>query len=95
MPPDATEDLSSFIETLYRAESGRILATLVRLLGAICARREVNRDYFESPRTPGNDARTRRPSLAHHGRGIWEVSTPVILRLWSGDERLTRFIPKR
>ncbi len=33
MPPNAPEDLSSLIETLYRSESGRILATLLRLLG--------------------------------------------------------------
>jgi RNA polymerase sigma-70 factor (ECF subfamily) len=33
MPPNAPDDLSRTIETLYRSESGRILATLVRLLG--------------------------------------------------------------
>jgi hypothetical protein len=33
MPPPAPEQLSKTIETLYRSESGRILATLVRLLG--------------------------------------------------------------
>lgn len=33
MTPNAPEDLSRTIETFYRAESGKILATLVRLLG--------------------------------------------------------------
>ncbi|MEO5798775.1 MAG: RNA polymerase sigma factor [Gemmatimonadales bacterium] len=33
MPPPSPEALSQTIETLYRTESGRILATLVRLLG--------------------------------------------------------------
>src|SRR5258708_19104884 len=33
LPPRVPEQLSRTIETLYRAESGRVLATLVRLLG--------------------------------------------------------------
>src|ERR1700683_664474 len=33
MSAPAPEQLSKTIETLYRAESGRVLATLVRLLG--------------------------------------------------------------
>src|ERR1700727_3655270 len=33
MPPPVPEELSRTIETLYRWESGRVLATLVRLLG--------------------------------------------------------------
>jgi RNA polymerase sigma-70 factor (ECF subfamily) len=33
MPQHVPEELSRTIETLYRTESGRILATLVRLLG--------------------------------------------------------------
>jgi len=33
MPPPVPEELSRIIETLYRSESGRVLATLVRLLG--------------------------------------------------------------
>src|SRR4030095_13256708 len=35
MPPPVPEQLSRAIETLYRLESGRVLATLVRLLGAL------------------------------------------------------------
>ena len=31
--PNAPEDLGGIIENLYRSESSRILATLVRLLG--------------------------------------------------------------
>jgi RNA polymerase sigma-70 factor (ECF subfamily) len=33
MPPPVPEQISSTIESLYRSESGRVLATLVRLLG--------------------------------------------------------------
>src|ERR1700723_1212265 len=33
MPPPVPEQISRTIETLYRSESGRVLATLVRLLG--------------------------------------------------------------
>jgi predicted RNA polymerase sigma factor len=33
MPPPVPEQLSRTIQTLYRSESGRVLATLVRLLG--------------------------------------------------------------
>jgi len=33
MPPPVPEQLSRTIETLYRSESGRVQATLVRLLG--------------------------------------------------------------
>src|ERR1700761_7583833 len=33
MPPPVPEQISKTIENLYRSESGRVLATLVRLLG--------------------------------------------------------------
>lgn len=33
MPPPVPKQLGRTIETLYRSESGRVLATLVRLLG--------------------------------------------------------------
>lgn len=33
MPPPVSEQLNSTLETLYRTESGRVLATLVRLVG--------------------------------------------------------------
>src|SRR5271155_3834974 len=35
MPPPVPEQLSRTIEALYRSESGRVLATLVRLLGGL------------------------------------------------------------
>ena len=35
MPQNVPEELSRTIETLYRSESGRILATLARLLGDV------------------------------------------------------------
>jgi RNA polymerase sigma-70 factor (ECF subfamily) len=46
MPPNAPEDVSSTIETLYRSESGRILATLVRLLGDLDLAEEAMHEAF-------------------------------------------------
>ncbi len=46
MPPNAPEDLSKAIETLYRSESGRILATLVRLLGDLDLAEEAMHEAF-------------------------------------------------
>src|SRR3984957_1146763 len=46
MPPNAPEDLSGTIETLYRSESGRILATLVRLVGDLDLAEEVMHEAF-------------------------------------------------
>jgi len=46
MPPNAPEDLSRTIETLYRSESGRILATLVRLLGDLDLAEETMHEAF-------------------------------------------------
>ena len=46
MPPTSPEDVSRFIETLYRYESGRILATLVGLLGDLDLAEEVMHEAF-------------------------------------------------
>ncbi|SEF78572.1 RNA polymerase, sigma subunit, ECF family [Bryocella elongata] len=46
MPSNAPEDLSRTIETLYRSESGRILATLVRLLGDLDLAQEAMHEAF-------------------------------------------------
>jgi RNA polymerase sigma-70 factor, ECF subfamily len=46
MPPNAPEDLSRTVETLYRSESGRILATLVRLLGDLDLAEEAMHEAF-------------------------------------------------
>ncbi|MCU1223629.1 MAG: polymerase sigma-70 factor, subfamily [Edaphobacter sp.] len=46
MPPNAPEDLSRTIEALYRSESGRILATLVRLLGDLDLAEEAMHEAF-------------------------------------------------
>jgi RNA polymerase sigma-70 factor (ECF subfamily) len=48
MPLNAPEDLSRTIETLYRSESGRILATLVRLLGDLDLAEEAMHEAFEA-----------------------------------------------
>ena len=46
MPQQLPENLSRTIETLYRAESGRILATLVRLLGDLDVAEEAMHEAF-------------------------------------------------
>src|SRR5215468_3461831 len=46
MPQFVTEQLSKTIETLYRSESGRVLATLVRLLGDLDLAEEAMHEAF-------------------------------------------------
>src|SRR5882757_11035456 len=46
MPPNVSEQMSKTIETLYRSESGRILATLVRLLGDLDLAEEAMHEAF-------------------------------------------------
>jgi RNA polymerase sigma-70 factor (ECF subfamily) len=46
MPPNASEDVRRTIETLYRSESGRILSTLVRLLGDLDLAEEAMHEAF-------------------------------------------------
>src|SRR5262249_11844633 len=46
MPPPVPEEFSSTIETLYRSESGRVLATLVRLLGDLDLAEECMHEAF-------------------------------------------------
>ncbi len=46
MPPQVHEQLSKTIETLYRSESGRVLATLVRLLGDLDLAEESMHEAF-------------------------------------------------
>ncbi|MGA8730445.1 MAG: RNA polymerase sigma factor [Terracidiphilus sp.] len=46
MPRNLPEDFSRTIETLYRSESGRILATLVRLLGDLDVAEEAMHEAF-------------------------------------------------
>src|SRR6516164_3043662 len=46
MPPPVPERISSTIETLYRSESGRVLATLVRLLGDLDLAEESMHEAF-------------------------------------------------
>jgi RNA polymerase sigma-70 factor (ECF subfamily) len=45
-PPPKPEQLSRIIETLYRSESGRVLATLVRLLGDLDLAEESMHEAF-------------------------------------------------
>jgi len=46
MPPPVPEQLNRTIETLYRSESGRVLATLVRLLGDLDLAEEAMHEAF-------------------------------------------------
>jgi len=46
MRPPVPEQLSTTIETLYRSESGRVLATLVRLLGDLDVAEEAMHEAF-------------------------------------------------
>ena len=46
MPPPAPEQLIKTIETLYRSESGRVLATLVRMLGDLDLAEEFMHEAF-------------------------------------------------
>jgi RNA polymerase sigma-70 factor, ECF subfamily len=46
MPQNVPEELSRTIETLYRSESGRILATLARLLGDLDIAEEAMHEAF-------------------------------------------------
>jgi RNA polymerase sigma-70 factor (ECF subfamily) len=46
MPPHVPEELSKTVEALYRSESGRVLATLVRLLGDLDQAEESMHEAF-------------------------------------------------
>ena len=46
MPPPSAEQFNRTIETLYRSESGRVLATLVRLLGDLDLAEEAMHEAF-------------------------------------------------
>jgi RNA polymerase sigma-70 factor (ECF subfamily) len=46
MPPSGIEQFSTIIEALYRSESGRVLATLVRLLGDLDLAEEAMHEAF-------------------------------------------------
>jgi RNA polymerase sigma-70 factor, ECF subfamily len=46
MPPPVPDQISQTIETLYRSESGRVLATLVRLLGDLDLAEESMHEAF-------------------------------------------------
>jgi len=46
MPPPVPEQLSRTIEVLYRSESARILATLLRLLGDLDLAEEAMHEAF-------------------------------------------------
>ena len=51
MPPPVPEEITKTIETLYRSESGRVLATLVRLLGDLDLAEESMHEAFAAALT--------------------------------------------
>jgi RNA polymerase sigma-70 factor (ECF subfamily) len=84
MPQSVPEELSRIIETLYRSESGRILATLVRLLGDLDVAEEAMHEAFAAaldtwPQTGAPDK--PRP---------WLISTARFKAI-SGMRRRARF----
>ena len=61
MPPPVPEKLSKTIESLYRSESGRVLATLVRLLGDLDLAEESMHEAFAAAGLVEKRFRRRRP----------------------------------
>src|SRR5689334_13565905 len=71
MPPPVPEQLARTIEDIYRAESGRVLATLVRLIGDLDLAEEAMHEAFAAaleswPQTGVPDK--PRPWLTSTGR---------------------------
>jgi hypothetical protein len=79
MPLEVPEDLGRTIETLYRTESGRILATLVRLLGDLDLAEEAMHEAFAAaletwPRTGERHWSNARKSQHKYVEGEgWDV----------------------
>jgi RNA polymerase sigma-70 factor (ECF subfamily) len=82
--PDVPEELSRTIEALYRSESGRILATLVRLLGDLDIAEEAMHEAFAvalDTWTPADIPDNPRP---------WLISTARFIAV-NGMRRRARF----
>src|SRR5882757_5844492 len=95
MPQNVPEELSRAIETLYRSESGRILATLVRLLGDLDLAEEAMHEAFAAalslwPRSgvPGNP----RPWLISTGRFKAIDTLRRRARLDASQDELVRYL---
>src|ERR1035438_1569633 len=73
MPAPVPEQLSKTIETLYRSESGRVLATLVRLLGDLNLAEEAMHEAFAAGLEAG--AQTGIREMPRH-----RATTPWIRR---------------
>src|SRR5580692_2294011 len=84
MPPNAPEQLSKTIGTLYRSESGRILATLVRLLGDLDLAEEAMHEAFAAALDSWPDA-----GIPDKPRP-WLIST-ARFKAVDGMRRRTRF----
>ena len=82
--PDVPEELSRTVEALYRSESGRILATLVRLLGDFDVAEEAMHEAFAvalDTWTPADVPDNPRP---------WLISTARFIAI-NGMRRRARF----
>ncbi len=95
MPQNDSEELSRTIETLYRCESGRILATLVRLLGDLDLAEEAMHEAFAAalslwPRSgvPGNP----RPWLISTARFKAIDTLRRRARFDASQDELTRYL---
>jgi hypothetical protein len=95
--PSAPEQLSGTIETLYRSESGRVLATLVRLLGDLDLAEEAMHEAFAAaleswPKTGIPDkpqpwlistAHASRPSMGCDGGLSRTLPVPICVADWA------------
>jgi RNA polymerase sigma-70 factor (ECF subfamily) len=84
MPARVPEHLSRTIETLYRSESGRILATLVRLLGDLDLAEEAMHESFAAALETWSQA-----GVPHNPRP-WLISTARFKAI-DGMRRRARF----
>ena len=84
MPANAPEDLSKTIEAVYRSESGRILATLMRLLGDLDVAEEAMHEAFAA--ALGSWAQTGVPDKPRP----WLIST-ARFKVIDGIRRRARF----
>src|SRR6201982_2822933 len=84
MPPLVPEQLSRTIETLYRSESGRILATLARLLGDLDVAEEAMHEAFAAALDSWP-----QPGVPHKPRP-WLISTARFKAI-DGIRRRARF----
>src|ERR1700722_13500471 len=95
MPPPVPEQFGRTIETLYRSESGRVLATLVRLLGDLDLAEEAVQEAFAAaleswPRTGIPDS--PRPWLISTARFKFIDTLRRRARFDASQDELARYL---